>query len=170
MKRKAGCGGARGCFWLNIIWQKTTNLDARRRSPNLFKALLPWMWVLETGLGKGRHVSWIFCLQRTKWCVERMSRHIPGYWAHGNSDWILSPALGASHGLHPWHMVSCSQVSWRAWSHDLDLSNQCVPSSLATVMGSGQGQWQIGAQGQNSRWNQGEAIWSLVPLPFLNPA
>ena len=29
-------------------------------------------------------------------------------------------------------------MSWRAWSHDLDLANRCVPSSLATVVGADQ--------------------------------
>ena len=85
-----------------------------------------------------------------------MCKLIPGHWARGHTDWILSPGLGASHCLHPWHMVRRSQVSWRVWSHDLDLSNRCVPSSLATVMGSGLGQWPIRAQGRDSLWNQGE--------------
>ena len=81
---------------------------------------------------------------------------IPGHWVHGHTHWILSHVLGASHCLHPWHMVRHSQVSWRVWSHNLDLSNLCVPSSLATMMGSGLEQWPIGTQGQDSCWNQGE--------------
>ena len=85
-----------------------------------------------------------------------MCKLIPGHWAHGPTDWILSPGLRALHCLHPWYMVRRSQVSWRVWSPDLDLSNRCVPSSLATVMGSGLGQWPIGAQGRDSFWNQGE--------------
>ena len=135
------------------------SLDARRGiSKPIFKqaALLPWIWLHETALGKGRGVPWIFCLQRAKHCVERMCKLVPGHYAHGHSDWILSSALGASHCLYPWHMVRRSQVSWRVWSQDLNLSNQCVPSSLATVMGSGLGQWPIGAQGPDSCWNQGE--------------
>ena len=111
-------------------------------------------------LGKGRGVSWIFCLQRTKCCVETLCKLVPGHGAQGHSDLILSPALGASNCLHPWHMVRPSQVSWRVWSHDLNLSNLCVPSSLATVIGSGLGQWPIGIQGQNSGSNQGEEeLW-----------
>ena len=113
------------------------------------------MWIRETGLGKRRGVSWIFCLHRTKQCGER-SRQVSGHWAHGHSDWTLRPTLEASHCLHPWYMVKRSQVPWGVWSHDLDLSNWCVPSSLATVMGSGLGQWPIGAQGQDSHWNQRE--------------
>ena len=114
------------------------------------------MWVCETALGKGRGVSWIFCLQRTKRCVERMCRHVPGHWAHGHMDWSLSSALEASHSLYPGHRVSSSHVSWRVWSHDLDLANRCVPSSLATVSGSGLGRWPIRAQGRASHWNQGK--------------
>ena len=85
-----------------------------------------------------------------------MCRHVPGHWAHGHMDWTLSPALGASHYLYPWHRVSSLHVSWRVWSHDLDLTNRCVPSSLATVSGSGLGWWPIRAQGGASHWNQGK--------------
>ena len=150
-------------------WIKYSNmthrrsLDARRGiSKPIFKqeALFPWIWLHETALGKGRAVPWIFCLQRAKCCVEMMCKLVPGLWAHGHSDWILSSALGASHCLHPWHMVRHSQGSWRVWSHDLDLSNRCVSSFLATVMGSGLGHWPIGAQGRDSRWNQGEEEFS----------
>ena len=143
--------------WINYSnMTHRRSLDARRGiSKPIFKqeALLHCIWLCETAVGKGRDVSWIFCLQRTKWCVEMMCKLIPGHWAHGHSDCILRPALGTLHCLHPWHMVRRSQGSWRVWSHDLDLSNRCVPSSLATLMGSGLGQWPIGAQGRDSRWN-----------------
>ena len=48
-----------------------------------------------------------------------------------------NPALGASQSLPP--LTQLKRKSWRVWSHDLDLANQCVPSSLATVIGSGLG-------------------------------
>ena len=51
-----------------------------------------------------------------------------------------SPLLSAHHAVsHPTQRVNSSQVSRRGWSHDLDLANQHVRSSLATVIGSGVG-------------------------------
>ena len=134
-----------------------TNLKTSRGSPNISSNRRPCSleWVRETGLGKGRGVSWIFSLQRTKQCVER-SRHLPGHWAHGHSDWMLSLALGALHCLHPWHRLSSSHISWRLRSHDLDLANWGVLSSLATVIGSGPVQWPVRAQGRAPNWNQRE--------------
>ena len=79
----------------------------------------------------------IWSAEETKWCVEMMCRHVPGHWTHGQSDRTLSPALGALHSLHPWQSVSSSHVSWRVWSHDLDLANQCAPS-LGTMIGTDQ--------------------------------
>lgn len=54
--------------------------------------------------------------------------------------------------------VKCSRVSWRGWSHDLDLANQHVASSPATVIGLGLGEWPIMLQGGVSVlkfWKQG---------------
>ena len=71
--------------------------------------------------------------------VERMCRHTSQETGHTDTVTGLSALLWGIALSPPRHTVSIYQVSRRVWSHDLDLASRCVPSSLATLIGSGPG-------------------------------
>ena len=100
------------CSWVLFDWRNDSNmtqkasLEASRGSPKLCWNRSPCSVECETGRGKGRGVS----AEDQVVHGEDAWTHVPGLWAHGHGDWTPSPALGASHCLHPWHTASSSHV------------------------------------------------------------